>query len=467
MQVKNRAFTSLDKSIDKLGFFSAVIHIYYAVVWSVSYYTGPILLIKELFIPQALLGLSLLGFLNPRNNFLLLSNSTLFAILYIYSSPVSSNNKTTAFFLSIIVILSILKTVISSRYITFDRNKIFHLIQGPAKLILIIMYFFGIYHKLNTDFFNPNVSCAVELSRPIASIIGQGDNTTLHWIPIYLTFFIETISIIGLIFRRFLKFALAVSIPFHIIIGFTGYAFYMDFSTIVLAMYALNINDKTLIRVKDFYERKVRSYRIKKTISLIPIAFSIAFYIYVTIICKGICSYKSFMPIFAFYSIPIYLILLFSKNINQVRWEKSKSGLLYLIPLVFFLNGLSPYLGLKTESSLSMYSNLYVEGRTTNHFLHGVIPGFWDYSDEVLTVIESNNNSFKKGDAFVRYDFDRRLHNLKNVEVTVQSNLKRTPQIISTSEGNWKNTYSETHWLMKKYLIFKPIDYTRPKVCDH
>ena len=58
-----------------------------------------------------------------------------------------------------------------------------------------------------------------------------------------------------------------------------------------------------------------------------------------------------------------------------------------MIPLVFFLNGISPYLGLKTEGSISMFSNLHVEGRTTNHFLHAVIPGFWNYSDEVITVI--------------------------------------------------------------------------------
>lgn len=467
MQLKNRSTISLNTSIDKLGFFSTVLHIYYSVAWSVSYYTGPILFIKEFFIPQALLGLSLLGFLNPRSNFLLLINSFLFATFYIYSSPVASNNKTTAFFLSILIVFSILKTLISHRSITFDRNKVFYLIQGPGKLILVFMYFFGIYHKLNTDFFNPNISCAVELSRPIASILGQEDNTTLNWIPIYLTFFVETIAIIGLLFQRYRKLGLAVSIPFHIIIAFTGYAFYMDFSTIVLAMYSLNINDESLGRIKCFYKKSVRPYWLKKTTSLLPVGFALTLFIYVTMICQGVCSYRSFMPIFAFYSIPISFILIFSRNVKREGWNESKSGILFLIPIAFFLNGLSPYLGLKTESSIAMYSNLYVEGRRTNHLLHGVLPGFWDYSDEVITVIDSNNQQLREGESFVRYDFDRRLSNLQNVEVTVQSNLKSTPQQISTNEGKWKNTYDEAPWLMKKYLIFKPIDNKRPKVCDH
>ena len=114
-----------------------------------------------------------------------------------------------------------------------------------------------------------------------------------------------------------------------------------------------------------------------------------------------------------------------------------------------------------------MYSNLHVEGGITNHFLHGVIPGFWDYSNEVITIIESNNNQLKEGQAFVRYDFDRRLSSLQNVEVTVQSNLNNKPQQISTKEGNWENTYADAHWLLKRYLTFKPVDNKRPKVCSH
>ena len=30
-----------------------------------------------------------------------------------------------------------------------------------ARYLLAIMYFYGIFHKINTDFLNPQVSCAV------------------------------------------------------------------------------------------------------------------------------------------------------------------------------------------------------------------------------------------------------------------------------------------------------------------
>ena len=55
MLLKNRSITSLNSSIDKLGFFSAILHIYYSVVWSVSFYTGPISLVKSFWIVAVVL----------------------------------------------------------------------------------------------------------------------------------------------------------------------------------------------------------------------------------------------------------------------------------------------------------------------------------------------------------------------------------------------------------------------------
>ena len=135
MNVKNLSISGADISIDRLSFFSAVINIYYSVHWSLHFYTGSKLFITESFIPQVLLGLSLLGFLNSRSIILLLINSILFATHYIYRSPVNSNNQTTAFFLSILVILSILKTVRSGRHIAIDRDKI-HVENGMKQEIL-------------------------------------------------------------------------------------------------------------------------------------------------------------------------------------------------------------------------------------------------------------------------------------------------------------------------------------------
>jgi len=345
---------------------------------------------------------------------------------------------------------------------SFSRREIQSLIQGPGKAILICMYFFGIYHKLNIDFFNPEVSCAVELYKPIAAVVGQQDNLWGQLISIYLTFIIEGLAILGLLFQRYRKVGLAVGVPFHILIGFTGYAFFMDFSTIVLAMYALTINDESLKRLQKLYSDRIQSVSFMIVMLLFSSLLALLMLSQVYI-CDGICSSKSFMPLFALYSIPIYLVLLFSTSNGERAF--SKSGILYLIPFAFFLNGLSPYVGLKTEGTIAMFSNLHVEGGTTNHFLHGVIPGTARYTDEIIEIISSNNNIFLEGSKLVRYEFDRSLKKVRDAEITVISSL--TGRHIFPTEHQWSNTYAEASWLTKKFLTFKPVDDLKPKVCTH
>ena len=454
----------ITNDLDSLSFFSIVLNLYYVVHWSKNYADILNPTITFLPIPQILLSLSLIGFLIPRSNKLLLINSILFTAYYIYNSPISSNNQTTAFFLSLLTLLTLILAMLKQNTNSFSRGDIIKIIRGPGKLILACMYFYGIYHKLNTDFFNPDVSCAVELYKPIAEIVGQESNRIGQWMSIYLTFIIESIAMMGLLFRRFCKLGLVVGIPFHIIIGFTGFTFFIDFSTIVLAMYALLTNDESLRNIKTVILEKVKSKYFRISIILLPSIIALLILLHI-ILCGGICSTKKFMPIFAIYSISIYVILLLTQMTDEKVFVKSK--IFYLIPLIFFLNGLSPYVGLKTESSIAMFSNLHVEGGTTNHFFHGVIPGFANYSDEVITVINSNNSEMSEGLSFVRYDFDRRLTQLKNPELTVLSNTSSDALHISASSEDWENTYASTNWLVQKFLIFKTVDYNRPKVCTH
>jgi hypothetical protein len=448
--------------LDSLGFFTTIINLYFFLNWSIVYYTGPIPWITNFYIPQILLGLSLFGFLIPFSKKLLLLNSLIFVAYYIYKSPVASNNQTTAFFLSILISIVLIISMSKYKGGSFSRREIQSLIQGPGKAILICMYFFGIYHKLNIDFFNPEVSCAVELYKPIAAVVGQQDNLWGQLISIYLTFIIEGLAILGLLFQRYRKVGLAVGVPFHILIGFTGYAFFMDFSTIVLAMYALTINDESLKRLQKLYSDRIQSVSFMIVMLLFSSLLALLMLSQVYI-CDGICSSKSFMPLFALYSIPIYLVLLFSTSNGERAF--SKSGILYLIPFAFFLNGLSPYVGLKTEGTIAMFSNLHVEGGTTNHFLHGVIPGTARYTDEIIEIISSNNNIFLEGSKLVRYEFDRSLKKVRDAEITVISSL--TGRHIFPTEHQWSNTYAEASWLTKKFLTFKPVDDLKPKVCTH
>ena len=56
---------------------------------------------------------------------------------------------------------------------------------------LLVMYFFGIFHKINTDFLNPETSCAVTLWHLLPPPIRYLDAPFFHYSAIYGTFIVE------------------------------------------------------------------------------------------------------------------------------------------------------------------------------------------------------------------------------------------------------------------------------------
>ena len=59
---------------------------------------------------------------------------------------------------------------------------------------------------------------------------------------------------------------------------------------------------------------------------------------------------------------------------------------LLIIPALLFANGLMPYLGLKTETSFAMYSNLRTEGGYSNHWLLPASLQIWDYQRDLVKI---------------------------------------------------------------------------------
>ena len=68
-----------------------------------------------------------------------------------------------------------------------------------------------------------------------------------------------------------------------------------------------------------------------------------------------------------------------------------------LLAIVLFFNGLSPYLGIKTTTSFSMYSNLRTEGGKSNHW---IIPKkaiqIVHYQDDLVEITQSNYPPFQE-----------------------------------------------------------------------
>jgi len=83
-----------------------------------------------------------------------------------------------------------------------------------------------------------------------------------------------------------------------------------------------------------------------------------------------------------------------ASELAQQALAASRGGFVQQVALltviVATLNGISPYIGLKTQATWSLLSNLHVEGGQSNHW---IVPAWWQifsYTKEVVTVTKSN-----------------------------------------------------------------------------
>ena len=396
---------------------------------------------------------------------ILVLNALGFAGFYLASVPVASNNQTTAFFFALVV----LGASVLSLGQGATRDDHFDLLARAGRWLLPSMYFFGIYHKINTDFLDPAVSCAVVLYEALFEGSWFAGWSFGQYGAIYATFVIEAIAMVALFIPRLKVFGMAIGIPFHLIIGFTGYAYYKDFSTIVLVLYALFIPREAYQTAFSAVARRLGSPGTALMVGRWALwAFAGAYAVF-ALMRPGLGLIPTdvfMMPFFAIYGGAFYLFAVTCTGRNAGQSFKGGAVLL-ILPLLYFANGWSPYLGLKTESSIAMYSNLHTEGGETNHLLHGVLPGTWDYQSDLVVPLGSNSSGFDAafvgpGKALVRYHLDAMLAATPGLVVLVEG----PDGPVSTAEG-WQNSYLATPALLRAFLIFKPVDFTRPKVCTH
>lgn len=73
-------------------------------------------------------------------------------------------------------------------------------------------------------------------------------------------------------------------------------------------------------------------------------------------------------------------------------------GWMFIFPALLLLHGLTSYLGLRTAGNFSMFSNLRTEGPVSNHFLLSGNPlKLWSYQEDVVRFIEIDDRLARIG----------------------------------------------------------------------
>jgi hypothetical protein len=406
------------------------------------------------------------------------------ALQYIHQLPVASNNKTIAFVMNGAILAVLAQTYLGGARGPALRDTAYERLRVVARALLAVMYIFGIFHKINTDFLDPNVSCAVALYTPLARPFGLGDNIYGKYLAIVVTFAVEAACIVSLYWRRFFAVGLIAGLVFHYVIPISAYSWYMDFSSLAFALYVLSIPREVAEKFSRTIAAGFRPLRRLLGEPLGALAVIVTAAAVLTLAAAVVLalslSYPARTSMMLYHSVwvlvwpivgSVVMLALIRAALDHLPYRGPPAPRqpfwLYAFPAVLFLTSLSPYVGLKTESSIAMFSNLHTEGGVTNHLLFDGPPYLFDYQTDVVAIVDSSHPRLqgfaRKGKHLVMFGLREFLRERPTEWVT----YRRGDVLHERVTGEALGAEMRPSLLERKFLIFKPVDYSRPKVCTH
>jgi hypothetical protein len=366
----------------------------------------------------------------------------------------------------------------------FARERVFDAIAPILRSMLIAMYGFAILAKLNTGFLDPRESCvAVMYGDLLRRLPFLPDTEWARVGAIAGTLAIEAAIPLLFAFSRTRLAAVAIGLPFHLMLGAIGHR---TFSALAYAMYGLFVIEGLVVLASATHralaERIAQPLR-RRGLALLRASVALAVASLITAHATG--AYREPLGPLAAYQWPWLVWGLWSCGLMVAYGiaiaELLRSGLFmrcapirwaHLMTVVLLVNGLAPYLGLKTETAFAMYSNLRTEAGRSNHlFLR--LPQLADYQTDLVEIVETDHPELEelrtRGLHLTGFEFAR-IASDPGAEFRVDyrrgggelRRFERRAGIASDAE-----LARPPAWIAAKLLLFRPVSLADCVPCLH
>lgn len=291
-----------------------------------------------------------------------------------------------------------------------EGRRLYERFAPVLRVAVVIMYFWAVIQKLNWDYFNIDVSCAAQLHTEIAGYF-FGLIPTAPW-ALKCTAFGSLIFELGipllLLFRKTRFAGFIAAIGFHLWLSIHPAAGIFSFTALILGMLVLFLPISWGQELQALWNRQLRwlgkgdEILGRKRARMIVVGG-----FFLTLVIQGSLyllierSYEVFhkanrIGFFAFFFWACWISTCYlvagwkargrdASLPNRATWTWAWLG---LIPVL--LNGAWPWLGGRTQTSFSMYSNLRSEAVGNHFFLRR--NDLFHLQTDIVDVIESAPN---------------------------------------------------------------------------
>ena len=345
----------------------------------------------------------------------------------------------------------------AGRTFAVESGTLYRTFAPIVRLELIILYFFAVFHKLNADFLDPQISCAAHF---YAAQLQSLPFALAGAVPIYLTLAVEAAIPLLLCWPLTRNAGILLGLLFHAAVGFNPISEFYNFSSMIFALLFLFAS----LRLDAGWPTR-RFWGLPRWESL---PFSGKSVLAVGAVLVGLvvaAPAELVLPLWGLYSAGLILLFVLLPKAPPARPAFSfRPWPVLLVPLLIGLNGCSPYLGLKTETAFAMYSNLRTEGGQSNHLLVPAGVQLFGFQRDLIKIKDSSSGFLAS--------LARRKLMLPFFEV--RALLQQHPNTSLTYERHaGPNTSPGAQlrqpipWPLRKLLYFRPVAHSGRQPCFH
>lgn len=263
--------------------------------------------------------------------------------------------------------------------------------ENAARLILVTFYSFAAFAKLNAGFLNPETSCGLYYTNQMLTEFGLGaiaHHSPLAWAASWGAAAIELSVVPLLLWSKTRRYGLLLAVGFHGLLTLDLGQHFYDFTSVLFALFVLFAPDGAFERIGGFFGKYRGSRPVEVSVFVVGVATTLG-----SVALAGAGYRNALADVTFLWWLPFlgafWWVLGRSRENHEIRWRIGPVALAGV--LVVFLNGLTPYLELKTAYGWNMYSNLVVVDGASNHY---IVPGGLALRDghrELIEILESDD----------------------------------------------------------------------------
>jgi hypothetical protein len=361
-----------------------------------------------------------------------------------------------------------------------DRGDLAVRLLPAARLCLLGFYVFAAFAKLNSAFFDREVSCAVFYFRESTDSLGLGGLQLggAPWVEhtvIVGTALVETAIPLLLLVRRTRHAGVVLGIAFHIVLALDRAHQFFDFSSVLLALFVLFLPPGAgtwvaerlgSVRARLSLRHEELPSRVRVGLVAVPVAAGAL--VAVDVVTPGPGIDIGWWPwqVYAVGVLAAAGIFLRQRATPSALHLRPHHAAFALVPLLVVLNGLTPYLELKTGYGWNMYANLRtVDGETNHLLLPGTLP-LTDEQDDIVEVLDTSSAGLARYAASDHGLTWRQLRRYVAEHPDIRITYRRGNEVVALQRASDRPELIEPvpAW-REKVQLFRAVDLLEPERC--